>query len=104
MSRLLIKVANIAWLVIIFIGVPAVTHAQVGNWSITQASTARMLVFVGLALAAVGNALLAMTFKKHKDQILCWEWVAAFAGLLIVQYAYVNGYLNFNWLKKALQW
>ena len=104
MPRLLIKVANVAWLVIVFIGVPAATHAQFANWNITQASTARMLVFAGLAVGVAANVLLAMTFKKNKDQILCWEWVAAFAGLLIVQYAYANGYLNFNWLKQALQW
>jgi hypothetical protein len=102
--RLIIKVANIAWLVIVFIGVPAATHAQIANWNITHASTGRMLVFVGLAMGVAANVLLAMTLKKHKDQILCWEWVAAFAGLLIVQYAYANRYLNFDWLKKALQW
>ena len=105
MSRFLVKVINVAWLVLIFIGVPAITHAQVGNWNITQASTARMLVFGGLALAAAANAILALAaFKKHKDRLLCWEWVAVFVGLLIVQYAYTKGYLNFNWLKKALRW
>ena len=104
MPRFLIKVANVAWLVIIFIGLPAITHASIGNWNVTQASTARLLIFGGLALAAAGNTVLAMTFKKHKDQILCWEWAAVFGGLLIVQYAYTSGYLNFNWLKRALQW
>jgi uncharacterized membrane protein len=104
MPKFLIKVANVAWLVIIFIGVPAITHAQVGNWHITQASTARALIFGGLVLAAVTNTLLAMTIKKQKDRVLCWEWVAAFGGLLIVEFAYTNGYLNFNWLRRALQW
>jgi hypothetical protein len=103
-SRFLIKVVNLAWLVIVFIGVPAATHAQIGNWNISQASTARLLIFGGLALAAVGNGVGAMMLKKRKDQILCWEWAAIFGGLLIVQYAYTNGYLNFNWLKKSLQW
>ena len=89
---------------IVFIGVPAATHAQIGNWNISHDSTTRLLIFGGLALAAVGNGVLAMMLKKHKDQILCWEWAAIFGGLLIVQYAYTNGYLNFNWLKKSLQW
>jgi hypothetical protein len=102
--RILIKVVNLVWLVIIFIGVPAITHAQVGNWDITEESTARLLIFGGLALAAIGNGIAAMLLKKHKDQILCWEWAAIFGGLLIVQYACANGYLNFNWLKKVLQW
>jgi hypothetical protein len=79
MPRFLIKLANVVWLVIIFIGVPAITHAQVGNWHITQASTLRALIFGGLAFAAATNTLLAMTLKKHKDQKLCWEWVGRLA-------------------------
>jgi hypothetical protein len=102
--RLLIKLVNLAWLVIVFIGVPAATHAQIGNYNISQASTTKMLIFGGLALAAVANGVMAMTQKKHKDQILCWEWAAIFGGLLIVQYAYTNGYLSFNWLKQSLLW
>ena len=89
---------------IIFIGVPAITHAQIGQWNITKGGTARMLIFGGLALGAAGNVGLGMLLKKSKDKALCWEWTAVFCGLLIVQYAYVYNYLNFNWLKKALQW
>ncbi len=104
MPRLLVKIANIAWLVIIFIGVPAITHAQFGHWDVTPESTARMLIFWGLVLGLAANVLMATTFKKRKDQTLGWEWVAAFAGLLIVEFAYTHGYLNFNWLKESLQW
>jgi len=35
---------------------------------------------------------------------LCWEWAAVFVGLLLVQYAYLRGYFNFNWLKQTLLW
>jgi hypothetical protein len=35
---------------------------------------------------------------------LCWEWTAVFIGLLFVQYAYLRGYFNFNWLKQTLLW
>ena len=102
MARFLIKVLNSAWLVIVFIGVPAITHASIGNWNITQASTSKILIFSGLALAAAANAVMAVTFKKAKDQFLCWEWVAIFGGLLIVQYCYTKHYLNFDWLKRFL--
>ena len=102
MPRVAIKLVNLAWLVLVFIGVPAITHASIGNWNITQASTARMLLFGGLALAAVANLLIGFAFKKTKDRILCWEWTVIFAGLLLVQYAYSRGYLNFDWLKKFL--
>ena len=63
-----------------------------------------MLIFGGLTLGAAANVGLGLWFKKHKDKALCWEWAAVFGGLLIVQYAYVYNYLNFNWLKRALQW
>lgn len=104
MPRFLIKILNVAWLVIIFIGVPAITHAQFGQWNITKAGTARLLIYGGLTLGLVANVASGLGFKKNKDKRLCWEWAAVFGGLLIVQYAYTNNYLNFNWLKEALQW
>ncbi|HEY5044201.1 MAG TPA: hypothetical protein VIK53_19695 [Verrucomicrobiae bacterium] len=104
MPHFLIKIINCLLLVVILIGVPAITHAQLGDWQIASASKARALIFYGLVLAAAGNAMLAMFLKKHKDQILCWEWAAVFGGLLAAQYAYTNGYLSFDWLKKILLW
>ena len=104
MPRVVIKLANLAWLVIVFIGLPAATHAQFANWNIGPASTPKMLVSGGLALGALANFIMAVTRKKPKDRVLWWEWMAIFTALLIVQYGYVNGYLNFNWLKHSLQW
>jgi hypothetical protein len=102
--RFPIKLVNGAWLVIIFIGVPAITHAQFGDWQLASTSRARLLIFWGLALGAAGNALLAMAVKKDKDRIFCWEWTTFFGVLLAVQYAYAGGYLNFHWLKNGLLW
>jgi hypothetical protein len=35
---------------------------------------------------------------------LCWEWAAVFGALLGVEFAFVQGWLNFNWLKQTLLW
>ena len=51
------------------------------------------------------NAVAALVWiKDRKAQILCWEWVLAFGGLIGIEYAMVKGYLNFDWLKQILVW
>jgi hypothetical protein len=105
MQRFLIKCANGILLAIIFIGIPAITHARLGGWEISSAHQAQRLMLWGLGIAAAGNALAAMfLIKGGKERKLCWEWAAAFAGLLGVLSACLRGYFNFDWLKQALQW
>ena len=105
MQRFFIQGANFALLVLLLIGVPAVAHAQMGDWQITPASTLHRLIFGGLLIALAGNGA-AATFlnKSRKERILCWEWAAVFGGLLGIQFAFTHGYFNFAWLKQALQW
>ena len=105
MQRFFIQGANFALLVLLLIGVPAVAHAQMGDWQITPASTLHRLIFGGLLIALVGNgAAAAFLIKSRKERILCWEWAAVFGGLLGIQFAFTHGYFNFAWLKQALQW
>ncbi|MGB7746766.1 MAG: hypothetical protein WBN75_05695 [Verrucomicrobiia bacterium] len=105
MQRFLIQCVNFALLAIIFFGIPAVTGAQFGGWQISAGPQARRLIFWGLALAVTGNTVAALgLIKSRKERKLCWEWAAVFVGLLFVQYAYLHGYFNFNWLKQALLW
>jgi hypothetical protein len=105
MQRFLIQSVNFVLLAIIFFGLPAVTGAQLGHWQISAAPQVQRLMFWGLALAAAGNAVAALgLIKSRKERKLCWEWAAVFIGLLLVQYAYLHGYFNFNWLKQALLW
>jgi len=105
MQRLSIQCFNVALLVLVFIGLPAATRTQWGNWHISPARQSQWLMFWGLALAAAGNAVAALgLIKSRKERKLCWEWTAVFIGLLFVQYAFLRGCFNFNWLKQTLLW
>ncbi len=97
MQRFLIQSANFALLALLLIGVPAVAHAQMGDWQISPASTLHKLMFGGLLLAVVGNGVAAgFLIKSRKERILCWEWAVVFGGLLAVQFAFTHGYFNFE--------
>jgi hypothetical protein len=105
MQRFLIQCINCVLLMIILIGVPAVTRAQWGSWWIASAPKAQMLTLWALALVAIGNAAAAMIFiKGRKQRKLCGEWAAVFGALLFAYCAFVRGYFNFDWLKQALLW
>jgi hypothetical protein len=105
MQRFLIITANCTLLALLLIGLPAATHAQLGDWQIASVSTGRRLLFWGLAIAAAGNILAGLSIVKgRKRKILCWEWTAVFAGLLLVYWGFTHGYFNFNWLKNTLLW
>lgn len=105
MQQLLIKCVNFALLIIIVIGVPAITSAQFWNVQIVSTPMLQLLSFWGLSLALGGNILGAtMLFKGRKERILCWEWAAVFGVLLFACGAFALGYLKFDWLKAILLW
>jgi hypothetical protein len=105
MQRFLIIAANGALLVFLLIGLPAATREHFGNVQLSSASTGRLLMFLGLGIAAAGNMLAAMfLIKGRKEKILCWEWSAVFGALLLAHWAFTRGYFNFDWLKDALLW
>jgi hypothetical protein len=105
MQRFFIIAANCALLAVLFIGLPAATHWQLGDWQISSVSASRQLLFWGLAVAAAGNILAALAFVKgRKGKVLCWEWAAIFAGLLLIAWGFMRGYFNFNWLQRTMLW
>ena len=105
MQRVLIIATNCAVLALLLIGLPAATHRQLGDWQIASTATGRLLLFWGLILGAAGNVLAGrFVVKGRQGKILCWEWTAVFAGLLLIYWGYTRGYFNFNWLKHALLW
>jgi hypothetical protein len=104
-QRFLIKCVNCALLIIIVIGVPAVTRAHLLNFQIVSAPKLQLLSFWGFALALGGNIFAAsFMLKGRKERVLCWEWAAVFGALLFAYSAFVFGYFNFDWLKQTLLW
>jgi len=105
MQQFLIIATNCASLALLLIGLPAASHAQLGDWQISSVATSRQLLFWGLAAAMAGNVAAALGFVKgRKGKVLCWEWAAMFGALLLACYGYRHGYFNFNWLKQTLLW
>jgi hypothetical protein len=105
MPRFLIIATNCVLLALLLIGLPAATHAQLGDWQIASVSTGRRLLFWGLAVATAGNILAGRYIVKgRKRKIPCWEWAAVFTGLLLIYWGFTRGYFNFNWLKNTLLW
>jgi len=103
--RLVIQLINSFLLIVILIGIPAITSARFGNLQLSSAPKAHRLTLWGLALAAAANAIAAVSVAKgRKERVVCGWWVAGFLALLAVEYLHFNGYFNFNWLKQALQW
>ena len=105
MHRVLIITVNSILLVFLLIGLPAATREQFGNLQLSSASTGRMLMFTGLGIATTANIFTALfLIKPRKQKIVCWEWAAVFAGLLLAFYGFTRGWFNFEWLKKILLW
>jgi hypothetical protein len=105
MQKFLIKTINGGLLVIILIGIPAVTRSHFGSWDVSSVPLAQKLTFGGLALAIMINVLGATIFVPGpKAKALCAEWAFVFGGLLFLEYAFVRGWVNFNWLKSSLLW
>ena len=105
MLRALIQGINAFLLVVIFIGIPAITSARFGRLQLSSAPKAHRLTLWGLALAAAGNVIAAACVPKgRKERVCCLCWAGAFLALLALEYLYFNGHVNFNWLKRALLW
>jgi len=104
MQRLSIQCLNVALLVLVFIGLPAATRTQWGNWHISQPGNPVVDVLGPGARRRRKRGRRAGLIKSRKERKLCWEWTAVFIGLLFVQYAFLRGCFNFNWLKQTLLW
>jgi len=103
MQRVLIKCINCALLILIVIGIPAITRIEFHGLDLGSAPKLHLLLFCTLGLA-LGLNILAATFlvKNKKDRLVCWEWAAIFGILLFAYCAFVFGYFNFDWLKNFL--
>lgn len=105
MQRALIQIVNGVWLALVLIGVPAATSLHVGRFSLSSQPSLQNVTLWGLGLAVIGNLVAGLfVIKNAKVQALCWMWALAFATLFGVEYLTFTGKLQFDWLKRALQW
>ena len=103
MKKFLIKCVNCALLILIVIGIPAITRVQFRSYQIGSAPKLQLLLFWTMALAVGLNIFAGLFFiKARKDRVLCWEWAALFGVLLFAYAAFEFGYYNFDWLKNFL--
>ena len=101
---LVIKCINCVFLIIVAIGIPAITHVEFRGLEIGSIRMYKLLLFWTLGLALAFNLFVAsFVTKPRKDRLLCWEWAAVFGVLFVTYSAFVFGYINFNWLKDFLQ-
>ncbi len=90
-------------MIVIAIGIPAITHVEFRGLDIGSERIYKLLLFWGLGLGLVLNLFAAsFVIKKRKEQLLCWEWAAVFGVLFFAYAALASGYFNFNWLKNFL--
>jgi hypothetical protein len=105
MQRLLVQLANVFVLVVIVIGVPAITSLRFGSVRLSSDPKLQMLTLGGLGLAAALNLIGALALvSDKKGRKACWAWALLFALMLAAEYAYIRGYLPFGWLKNFLEW
>jgi hypothetical protein len=103
MQRFLIKCVNFALLVLVVIGIPAMTRVEFHGLQLGSAQKLQLLLFWALALALCLNiAAASFVLKAKKERVLCWEWAAVYGVLLFAYCAFVFGYFNFDWLKNLL--
>ena len=105
MRRLLIHTANGALVIIILIGIPAVTSARFGSVRLSSDPQLQMLTMDGLGLVAAGNLAGAFLLRKdRKGRRACAAWALLFGLTLAAEFSYARGYLDFTWLKRLLRW
>jgi hypothetical protein len=102
MCRIIIHAVNAVLFILIVIGIPAITSMQLGTLQLTSTPHSRMLTLWGLGLAAGGNAIVAFLCSNRKNRWAGLVWVLVFGGLMLVQYLFFAGLLQFDWLKKLL--
>lgn len=103
MTRFLVKSINFVLLILVVVGIPAITRVEFHGWQLGSAPKLQLLLFWTLALALALNILAgSFLIKAKKDRLLCWEWAAVFGVLLFAYSAYAFGYFNFDWLKNFL--
>lgn len=104
-QRLIVHLANSALLVIVLVGIPAVTSLRLGSIRLLSDPKLQMLTLCGLALAGAANLVGAWLLKRdRKTRRACGAWALLFGIILAAEFLYVRGFIRFGWLKEFLLW
>ena len=105
MLRWFLFLLNCVLLGLLLLGLPEATRTHVAGYQLSKAPTTQGLVVWGLGLAAAANLLAGLVLiKDRKVRPLAWEWTVLYAALGLLQYSLYRGWVNFDWLKNALEW
>lgn len=103
MKSWLIQLGNGIWLVIIFIGVPAVSSLRFGSLQIASRPTWHMLAMGGIALGWIVNAGIYWKITRSKrEKRMCMGWLLGYTFFAISFWAYSEKIIRFQWLKNLL--
>lgn len=103
MKPWLIQLGNGLWLMIIFIGVPAVSSLRFGSLQIASRPTWHMLAIGGIALGGIVNACYYGIFARTKrEKRMCMNWLFGYAFFGMAFWAYSERIIQFDWLKNIL--
>ena len=103
MKAILIQTLNSIWLVIIFIGVPAISSLRMGSLQISSRPIWHMLALWGVVIALTFNT--GMYWKgarAKKEKRICLRWIFGYSLLGITFFAYSEKWIEFKWLKSFL--
>ncbi|MBT5926001.1 MAG: hypothetical protein HOH33_05235 [Verrucomicrobia bacterium] len=103
MKALLIQSLNSLWLVILFIGVPAISSMRLGTLQIASRPIWHMLTLWGVMIALCVNAVLYWKGVRSKqEKRICLRWIFGYALLGCTFLAYSAKWIDFAWLKDLL--
>jgi len=103
MTPLLIQLGNGIWLMIIFIGVPAVSSLRFGSLQIASRPTWHMLAIGGILLGGLVNAGYGGIFARSKrEKRMCLNWLGGYIFFGMAFWAYTERIIHFRWLKNIL--
>ena len=103
MKSWLIQLGNGIWLVIVFIGVPAISSLRFGSLQIASRPTWHMLAMGGILLGWIVNAgILWKLASSKREKRMCYSWLTGYAFFAISFWAYSEKIIQFHWLKDLL--
>lgn len=105
MSVRLIKIINWSLLVIVLIGIPAISSVRVGSLRLTDLSVSQLMTLWGLGVAAGVNGVASIWLAKGaKVRRAFRAWVFIHVVLFAFCWLVFAGHVHFDWLKEFLLW